>query len=177
MPRTHIPRRALASLALAWGAAPGTAAAQNTFCVAPVQPPAGAACPCPPGSFYLPEICQAIQFASDGDTIAVHPGTYLPFDLGTKKLVIERACPTDPSPVVVDGSLDPTGVGCAPTGGRCAIIQGGQGPETVLDGLELVNGNPNGMLLGSDGGALYVCLLYTSPSPRDQRGSRMPSSA
>ena len=24
---------------------------------------------------------------------------------------------------------------------------------------------------------LYVCLLYTSPSPRDQRGSRMPSSA
>ena len=26
---------------------------------------------------------------------------------------------------------------------------------------------------GKDG----VCLLYTSPSPRDQRGSRMPSSA
>ena len=23
----------------------------------------------------------------------------------------------------------------------------------------------------------YVCLLYTSPSPRDQRGTRMPSSA
>ena len=26
-------------------------------------------------------------------------------------------------------------------------------------------------------GSLYDCLLYTSPSPRDQRGSRMPSSA
>ena len=26
-------------------------------------------------------------------------------------------------------------------------------------------------------GAAYTCLLYTSPSPRDQRGSRMPSSA
>ena len=25
--------------------------------------------------------------------------------------------------------------------------------------------------------AVSVCLLYTSPSPRDQRGSRMPSSA
>ena len=25
--------------------------------------------------------------------------------------------------------------------------------------------------------ANYTCLLYTSPSPRDQRGSRMPSSA
>ena len=26
-------------------------------------------------------------------------------------------------------------------------------------------------------GKSRVCLLYTSPSPRDQRGSRMPSSA
>ena len=26
-------------------------------------------------------------------------------------------------------------------------------------------------------GFLVACLLYTSPSPRDQRGSRMPSSA
>ena len=26
-------------------------------------------------------------------------------------------------------------------------------------------------------GTLNPCLLYTSPSPRDQRGSRMPSSA
>ena len=26
-------------------------------------------------------------------------------------------------------------------------------------------------------GQIGVCLLYTSPSPRDQRGSRMPSSA
>ena len=26
-------------------------------------------------------------------------------------------------------------------------------------------------------GTVYLCLLYTSPSPRDQRGSRMPSSA
>ena len=29
----------------------------------------------------------------------------------------------------------------------------------------------------SDGDKEYTCLLYTSPSPRDQRGSRMPSSA
>ena len=28
-----------------------------------------------------------------------------------------------------------------------------------------------------DGEWRYTCLLYTSPSPRDQRGSRMPSSA
>ena len=30
---------------------------------------------------------------------------------------------------------------------------------------------------GSFGLLCYLCLLYTSPSPRDQRGSRMPSSA
>ena len=29
----------------------------------------------------------------------------------------------------------------------------------------------------SRGASLDICLLYTSPSPRDQRGSRMPSSA
>ena len=28
-----------------------------------------------------------------------------------------------------------------------------------------------------DGTIAHACLLYTSPSPRDQRGSRMPSSA
>ena len=30
---------------------------------------------------------------------------------------------------------------------------------------------------GSENKDDYICLLYTSPSPRDQRGSRMPSSA
>ena len=32
-------------------------------------------------------------------------------------------------------------------------------------------------LLAAQLQSLYLCLLYTSPSPRDQRGSRMPSSA
>ena len=32
-------------------------------------------------------------------------------------------------------------------------------------------------LFNTQNGEIYVCLLYTSPSPRDQRGSRMPSSA
>ena len=38
-------------------------------------------------------------------------------------------------------------------------------PEELHPGLSLINDDP------------YSCLLYTSPSPRDQRGSRMPSSA
>ena len=41
--------------------------------------------------------------------------------------------------------------------------------------LPLLNGNFEGH--GSIAAAIKACLLYTSPSPRDQRGSRMPSSA
>ena len=36
------------------------------------------------------------------------------------------------------------------------------------------------ILMAGSGPLIYLvlcCLLYTSPSPRDQRGSRMPSSA
>ena len=42
---------------------------------------------------------------------------------------------------------------------------------------KLLSGEVDGLLLGRQVGWLEVCLLYTSPSPRDQRGSRMPSSA
>ena len=49
--------------------------------------------------------------------------------------------------------------------------------ETLLPGgLVLVTGNParrEDNLCKIE----LICLLYTSPSPRDQRGSRMPSSA
>ena len=34
-----------------------------------------------------------------------------------------------------------------------------------------------GALIYKDGGSDNACLLYTSPSPRDLQGSRMPSSA
>ena len=37
--------------------------------------------------------------------------------------------------------------------------------------------NLNGTLLRNGPGILESCLLYTSPSPRDSRKSRMPSSA
>ena len=60
----------------------------------------------------------------------------------------------------------------------------GIGPEVgaaSLDVLEAVAAkfghdlNAKHHLVG--GAAIDACLLYTSPSPRDQRGSRMPSSA
>ena len=44
-------------------------------------------------------------------------------------------------------------------------------------GLEFLS-RPQVQLLDDDAfGDAWICLLYTSPSPRDQRGSRMPSSA
>ena len=41
--------------------------------------------------------------------------------------------------------------------------------QAVCAGFVYALGNANAMIM--------CCLLYTSPSPRDQRGSRMPSSA
>ena len=44
-------------------------------------------------------------------------------------------------------------------------------------GTFLSRGMPEAMLEGDEATRTVLCLLYTSPSPRDQRGSRMPSSA
>ena len=35
----------------------------------------------------------------------------------------------------------------------------------------------NLMVIDTDYGQIHICLLYTSPSPRDRQKSRMPSSA
>ena len=45
------------------------------------------------------------------------------------------------------------------------------GAFLILSGLMI------GVFCALDGMLFYVCLLYTSPSPRDKRQSRMPSSA
>ena len=45
--------------------------------------------------------------------------------------------------------------------------------EEVAEGVWFVGGNGSVHTMSN----AMVCLLYTSPSPRDQRGSRMPSSA
>ena len=53
------------------------------------------------------------------------------------------------------------------------------GITTVVEGVETQQQLKSVIELGCDyiQGYYYSCLLYTSPSPRDQRGSRMPSSA
>ena len=42
--------------------------------------------------------------------------------------------------------------------------------QIIMDGLDVSK-------LSTQKRNISLCLLYTSPSPRDQRGSRMPSSA
>ena len=46
--------------------------------------------------------------------------------------------------------------------------------------MVMASGKPRVVVGGGAGGATvarYICLLYTSPSPRDRTRSRMPSSA
>ena len=54
----------------------------------------------------------------------------------------------------------------------CAARADGKAPHL----LDVVTG-PCAVLVGPVTTSNKCCLLYTSPSPRDQRGSRMPSSA
>ena len=51
------------------------------------------------------------------------------------------------------------------------LLGGNEQIEVARSGQQALQGN------GVFGGGVNICLLYTSPSPRDQRGSRMPSSA
>ena len=85
-------------------------------------------------------------------------------------------------------ALNPRLVYCSVTGfgqdGPKAALAGYDFMIQGLSGIMDLTGEPTGepqkigVAFADIFTALYgVCLLYTSPSPRDQRGSRMPSSA
>ena len=62
--------------------------------------------------------------------------------------------------------------------GRETIPAGQDGMTDVRQALDFLFNHPNvGPFISRQLIQRLVCLLYTSPSPRDQRGSRMPSSA
>ena len=60
-------------------------------------------------------------------------------------------------------------------GDECFLVEAGELKVSV--GGKEVDTVATGALFGELAVLYNVCLLYTSPSPRDQRGSRMPSSA
>ena len=49
--------------------------------------------------------------------------------------------------------------------------------EGLIKSVYTVAGRAGSSILTGQSKVIVTCLLYTSPSPRDQRGSRMPSSA
>ena len=55
----------------------------------------------------------------------------------------------------------------------CILYAAEKATQVALDAIQLLGGN--GYINEYPTGR--ICLLYTCPSPRDQRGSRMPSSA
>ena len=72
------------------------------------------------------------------------------------------------------GNVDITGGDSMAGAGGLVSLRAGESAVGVGGALELMSG-PG----GTNGGVLtfMTCLLYTSPSPRDKRQSRMPSSA
>ena len=65
----------------------------------------------------------------------------------------------------------------------CATLLNAQVDPTIFDKYEgqkiTIDGYNIHLEVKGEGNPIFFlpCLLYTSPSPRDQRGSRMPSSA
>ena len=90
-----------------------------------------------------------IDSAVEGDTVLVEPGTYYTSNSIYNKNIIlgSRYLMTADTSYISTTIIDGTGEGCP------LMIYG----SAITDACS--------------------CLLYTSPSPRDQRGSRMPSSA
>ena len=67
-----------------------------------------------------------------------------------------------------------SGIVSAPAGicREIDLAEGGNWFLVVATCLDLIHSNKEGKIITK-----YTCLLYTSPSPRDKRQSRMPSSA
>ena len=85
----------------------------------------------------------------------------------------EPAAPAEPTPRLMIKSMilenfksyaGPQEIGPFDKNMSSVVGPNGSGKSNVIDAMLFVFG-------------FRACLLYTSPSPRDQRGSRMPSSA
>ncbi len=96
-----------------------------------------------------PRIQDAIDASSAGDTVLVHPGTYLEnLDFGGRAITVTGTAPSD-SAVVAATVVDAAGTGPVVT------FANGEGGASVLAGLRLTGGQ------GSFGGGV-VCMA-TSP--------------
>ena len=89
-----------------------------------------------------------------------------------KNFVIKNGVEVNTSLIVGDATLNKVGVGTTVPGYTLHVggSRGGIGAtDLTVTGVTTLGVDANT--------SAALCLLYTSPSPRDQRGSRMPSSA
>ena len=82
------------------------------------------------------------------------------------------------------GAHLPTGIGITGAGSinvtgviTAASFSGSGAGLTGIDATSIKDPAGNVKIQAQASGAIYTCLLYTSPSPRDRTRSRMPSSA
>ena len=96
-----------------------------------------------------------------------------------KRVIGTGSTPMTVDAIDVDGDGDADAVGSFfGTGPLSWYENDGSQSFGVRDVVEETTSVRSVFAIDADGdGDVDVCLLYTSPSPRDQRGSRMPSSA
>ena len=122
-----------------------------------------------------------LGFSFTGSSIAAGCGTLTELTLSGDATGLSGMVFSDPAGTAFDVSYySGGGDDCASGIYDCAGVCDGASVEdcagdcdggAVVDECGVCNGD------GIADGACDCCLLYTSPSPRDQRGSRMPSSA
>ena len=124
-----------------------------------------------PASVYAARLDRAASLAADSglDGIVVGPGPDLQYLVGVEGDTIERL-----TALVLGPGLAPTIV--------VPRMELAKVRTTAVGALGLavsdwVDGDNPYDLVAAALGTVSSCLLYTSPSPRDKRQSRMPSSA
>ena len=110
----------------------------------------------------------SIEYRSNTST--TYKPTLYSIEIDGRLLLDNGVTPTDNFPSISSS------VRASTTSGLSVVTFTGTGSnETVAHGL---SAEPYLLLTKCrEAGFNWACLLYTSPSPRDQRGSRMPSSA
>ena len=116
------------------------------------------------------------------------PSTTAPVAAATQKTAI--AVPTAPAvksepveaPTKIAKNMQSVAVSTTPEGASCTIKAGDETLGTVVTPSNAVIKRMNwkfgaDVTCSKEGFVTKTCLLYTSPSPRDKRQSRMPSSA
>ena len=144
----------------------------------------GSPFPCTGGTF-------STDWYLDGVLVASNVDPYIPTGTGDYTAVVTcdccgpiAGCSYTSNVMTLDCSCD-----CFLSivdNGDCTITASTTGNCNNYNDIQITDGCPAGVVLLSGPSPLtlvvdedqdYGCLLYTSPSPRDQRGSRMPSSA